>query len=136
MYGYPIFKVGEVINKFGGSVLDKQLELVHPKVKITFPTRLNTLVLDQTKVVPNPQMLYPAGEVLISIWNPVIVEVSFLGNFDGDISITGTIKRRGLVVHAYHLMCQALNRKPSLAIYVDDSRVKKHVGLGSSGAIL
>lgn len=136
MNGFPIVKAGTVFNKFKGVIDRSKLVLVKESVLIRFPTRVNTMVLDLTKLAPNEDMIFPAGEVLISVDKPVIVKTKFLRNFNNQLQIGDNTKRKALVNHAYQLMCQALGISPSLYIDVDDSNVIKHCGLGSSGATL
>ena len=136
MGGYPCFRADEIINEYEGKKLDVEIVPQHTRVKIAFPTRLNIMVLDQTKIAPNERMIFPAGEILISVKLFIHVTVEYLGNDNGDIVICDNVRRKVLVNRAYHLMAHILGRTPSIAIDVDDREVMKQSGLGTTGATL
>ena len=135
-HGYLIFPAGELFHQLDKLKIRKGRLLMHPLVKIRFPTRINAIVLDQTKVAPNEAMIFSGGEVLFSIGRFIYVQATWCGNNSGNLSIDKNVKRKSLVKHAYHIMCKALDATPSLCITVDESEVIKHSGVGTSGAIL
>ena len=135
MENYPQFKAGTVFNELVYAKLKKS-ELIKNSVTIRFPTRLNAMVLDATRLIPNDLKVFPAGGVFISIAKPINVKTEFLGDYDGQLVIGGSTKRKALVNHAYQIMCKVLDKYPSLSIEVNDNGIIKHCGFGSSGAIL
>lgn len=134
MYGYPVFSVGSMIRKFESKHTPP--EAAHRIVNIDFPTRINAVVLDQSKVAPNKEMIFPGGEILFSVGCFIKVRVTMIDAQSGGITFKGFIQREVLAKHAYDLMCNALGVSPALQVEVDEQHVLKHSGLGSSGAVL
>jgi len=137
MAGFPRFRATNIINEFEGNISNiNKISLIHKQVKISFPTRLNIMVLDQTKIAPNEDMIFPAGEVLISVKKFINVTIKYLNNDRGELVIKDSVRRKVLAHRAYHLITHVLRQTPSLIIDIDDSEVIKHSGLGTTGATL
>lgn len=126
------FKVGTVFNPLG-----KEFANVTPKVRgveIKYPSRLNAMAIDPSKITSNKNMVYTPGEVLFSIGIYKTVKVEL--NSNNNLEIDQDTKRKQLVRHAYLLMKHALGFSEGLTISVDNSSEIRHAGLGSSSGLI
>jgi len=126
---YPI---GTVFNK---TVLDKKLSFNSRKIKLLYPTRLESMVLDPAKIELNENHIYTAGQInfTVAMFRSIKIEITDIKN---DLNISGVGYRESLIKHAYFLMKDALKFEVGMNIeYIDEINIK-HCGLGSSSATI
>ncbi len=127
------YKVGTVFNpiktRFSG------IKPVYKSVKIRFPSRLNAMAIDPSKIASNRNLIYTPGEVVFSIGIYKLVKVGVLNN-KGNLEISQRSKRKSLIKHAYILMKKALNFKERLYIDIDNEQEVRHCGFGSSSGLI
>lgn len=126
------FKIGTIFNKAKGGPY-----FVKPKfncVKIRYPSRLNVMAIDPSKIAKNQNLVYTPGEIILKV--KIYKTVSVKINRTGKISITPSSKRPSLVRHSAILMQKALNFKEGLEVDVDNKSELRHVGLGSSSGLI
>lgn len=127
------FRVGTVFNP-----LKEKIETARPKyqkVVISYPSRLNAMAIDPSKIASNENLVYTPGEIIfkVRIYKTVSVETD---NTASKVSFGPGSKRLPLIRHAALLMKKALNFKEGLFIKVDNSNEIKHAGLGSSSGLI
>lgn len=127
------YKVGTVFNPVKRRF--ENIEPVNKLVEIDFPSRLNAMAIDPSKITSNKNMVYTPGEVVFSIqlFRRVMVELS---NKDNELVIDKKARRFPLIRHSYHLMKNALGFSDGLKITVDNSNEIRHAGLGSSSNLV
>jgi predicted sugar kinase len=104
------------------------------KVTINFPSRLNAMAIDPSKIAENNNMVFSPGEVVFSVDIPKIVSVKRLRN--SEIRVSNRTQRPTLVKHAIALMRKALDINDGFEIDVDNQNELKHSGLGSSSGLI
>ena len=124
------FKIGTVFNPIN-------IKAEIPKyrfVKILYPSRLNAMALDPSKITYNNNLQYSPGEILfkVKIYKEIIIEVADSPKFD----ISETSHRKPLILHSAILMRNALGFKNGLKISVKNNHDIRHVGLGSSSGLI
>lgn len=126
------FKIGKVYNPI--SVKKTNLKPAHRKISIKFPSRLNAMALDPSKITSNKNLVYTPGEVvfIINIYKYVSIKVTNKKN----IEISKTSLRKSLIMHTAILMKKALKFKNGLYIDVKNEKELKHCGLGSSSNLI
>src|SRR3989344_1874130 len=125
-------KVGTVFNKIDGKY--NATNPLFNSIKIKFPSRLNAMAIDPSKILPNKKGIYRAGEVVFSIGLYKVIHVE--SRLGGHIEISDRSKRRPLILHAALLMKKALSFSGGLFIDVDNQNEIKHAGLGSSSGLI
>lgn len=133
-YKFPVVKAGTVFNKFSSE--KKASVLRYNKIEINYPCRLDAMAINPAAVTYNDEMIFTPGEVVFSLKKFINVKINVVSPTGGNLSISSKTKRKVLVKHSYLLMCDALNISPSLEIEVDDSKIPKHCGFGSSSSII
>jgi len=131
-----LFKAGTIFNDFKGKIETNKIKLLRKSIRLNFPTRLGAMPIDDTVLAVNSKHVYPAGEIVISIDNPIKVTTNFLGNNSGILLLDNNVKNPAVINHGYRIMCKVLNVSPSFSISIDDSRVPRHSGFASNGATL
>lgn len=126
------FTVGTVFNTV--KVVDNA-PLKYHKLTVSYPSRLEAMALDPSKISDNNNLIYEAGQIdfCVSIFKHITVEVD---EKSSNISITERSPRKALVMHAALIMKAALKFKHGLKIDVDDATNLKHCGLGSSSSLI
>lgn len=127
------FKVGTVFNPIKSGPYKVKLKL--KGVTIKYPTRLNLMAIDPSKISPSRNMVYTPGEIVlkVKIYRTVSVKVN---DHSKKIKISLSSKRSPLIMHAAILMKKALSFKGGLKITVDNSEEIRHVGFGSSSCLI
>jgi predicted sugar kinase len=128
------YKVGTIFNPIKKN--KKKLVPLYKSIKIKFPSRLNAMAVDPSKIVSNNNLVYTPGEVVFSIGIYKTIKVSLLDESLDTLIISPKSKRRSLIRHSYLLMKKALGFKCGMFIEVNNSKEYKHCGLGSSGALI
>lgn len=128
------FKAGTILNPL------KSLSRIHSspvyrKVNLTFPTRLNAMAMDPSRIAIKKNAKYTAGEVIFSVALFRKIRVS-LRCEDANLVIIGNPSRQVLIKHAFLLMKKALEFSYGINIEVDISSDIPHAGLGSSSGLI
>ncbi len=126
------FAVGTVFNSVD---VKDNIALEYNKLTVSYPSRLEAMALDPSKISDNNNLIYEAGQIdfCVSIFKHITVEVS---NEGSEISISERSPRKALIMHAALLMKAALKFEHGLKIDVDDATNLKHCGLGSSSSLI
>lgn len=127
------FKVGKVLNKLH-SFPQTVPKPVYRALSILYPSRLNAMAIDPSKIAIRDDHKYSPGEVLFAI--KLFKEVKLSLRADGEIRIAPNTKRKPLVRHAAELMRKALKVKHGFNIEVVNNYEIKHCGLGSSSGLI
>ena len=127
------FKIGTVFNTVLGGSYKATLKQDH--VRIKYPSRLNLMAIDPSKIASNQNLVYTPGEYIlkVKIYREVDVRVN---NKSDEILVSHSSKRKPLILHSALLMKQALGFKEGLIIDVNNKAELRHVGLGSSSALI
>lgn len=127
------FKMGTVFNPLRNySVKTKPL---YKKVSILYPSRLNAMALDPSKVAVNHNMQYSSGEIIFKVKIYKKVRIELLNNTN-KIFISEHSRRKSLIMHSALIMRRALKIKNGLKIDVENENEIRHAGLGSSSGLI
>ncbi|MDO8557544.1 MAG: hypothetical protein Q7R98_03755 [Candidatus Jorgensenbacteria bacterium] len=127
-----LFKVGSVFNPVRTKL--NRCYLKYKYVVLDYPSRLNAMAIDPSKIVMSKDFRYTPGEVIFSV--PFFKRVSISVRHDQEIVISKSSKRHALIMHAVLLMKSALHFKDGLNVDVENSEELRHCGLGSSSGLL
>lgn len=127
------FKIGTVFNPVSGGPYKATLKRDY--VRIKYPSRLNLMAIDPSKIASNQNLVYTPGEYIlkVKIYREVGIKVNVKSS---DLIISPSSKRKPLILHAVLLMKKALGFKEGLIIDVNNKEELRHVGLGSSSALI
>lgn len=127
------FKVGTVFNPIKGGPYAPKIK--KHRVGVKYPSRLNLMAIDPSKIAINQNLVYAPGEIIlkVKIYRTVNMEIDKTSN---TITISSSSKRKSLILHSALLMKKALRFKEGLIIDVDNAGEVRHVGLGSSSALI
>ncbi len=128
---FSAFKIGTVFNPLK---IDKAVTAVHKRVCIEYPSRLNAMAIDPSKIVENNNMKYTPGEIVFSTQIFISIEVKFIENSDL-IVYRGAGDRETVVRHACNIMKKALGYTGGFEVDVQGFHNLKHCGLGSTGCL-
>lgn len=128
-----VFKAGTVRNPLLVKI-PKRLQRMYRLVRIAFPSRLNAMALDSSRVAPRESGIYTAGEVVFSLahFRNVTVRV----RADREIVLRGSPSRLSLIRHAALLARNALHFRHGLEIEVENPYEIPHSGFGSSSGVI
>lgn len=127
------FRAGTVFNKLQFS-FHKAPTVRYRFVRIAFPSRLNAMAIDPSRIVISKHARYSAGEVVFSVRLPRVVTVRV--RRDEDVRIDSRVARPALVLHAARIMRRALNVRHGYDIRVHGGPNIPHAGLGSSSNLI
>lgn len=127
------FTVGTVFNPIKGGPY--KIYNILRKVVIRYPTRLDLMAIDPSKISENNNLVYTPGEIILKINYYRTVTVKIIDKNKG-IVITNRSKRHSLIMHAALLMKKVLKFDNGLLIDVENSDELRHVGFGSSSALI
>ncbi len=130
---FSSYPVGTVFNPIKNQF--KESTPQHREVSIEFPSRLNAMAIDPSKIATNENMVFTPGEVVFAIAITKKIQVTVVQS-SSKIAINATAKRKSLILHAALLMKAALGFENGLMIDVDNSDELKHCGLGSSSSLI
>jgi predicted sugar kinase len=126
------FKPGTIFNPLNGKYfVSKKYKLV----KLRFPSRLNAMAIDPSKITSNENMIFTPGEVVFSVKIYINILVKLVKE-NNKIEISNESCRKPLIIHAAKLIQKALKVNDGLFISIDNKNELKHSGLGSSGALI
>ncbi|MFY9493535.1 MAG: hypothetical protein WAP55_03615 [Minisyncoccia bacterium] len=126
------FKVGSVFNPLKSKL--GQVSLKYKFISLEYPSRLNAMAMDPSKIDVNENFCYTPGEVVFSISFFKKVTISQRG--DSEIIVSKDSKRPVLIRHAALLMKNALNFKDGFDIDVKNAQEIRHCGFGSSSGLI
>jgi predicted sugar kinase len=127
------FIAGTVFNELKN--LPKKVAPKYRSVTINFPSRLEAISLDPSKIAEYfVDNIYPAGQIdfCVNICKTIKVKL----RKDGEIKITNNSPRKSLILHSAKLMKLALNTECGFNIDIKTELELKHCGLGSSSSII
>lgn len=126
------FKPGTIFNPLRGKYF---VSKKYKSIKLRFPSRLNAMAIDPSKITSNENMIFTPGEVVFSvkIYKNILVKL-IKGN--NKIEISNESCRKPLIIHAVKLIQKVLKVSDGLYISIDNKNELKHSGLGSSGALI
>lgn len=107
---------------------------VFKSITIRYPSRLNAMALDPSKIATNNNLCYSPGEIIFKVNIFKEVKVKLLQS--SNIVISSDSKRHSLIKHSALIMKDALNYKGGFEISVKNEREIKHAGLGSSSGLI
>lgn len=125
------YPVGTVHNPIR---LGKRFRPVYKKVEILFPSRLNAMAIDPSKITANRNLVYTPGEVVFSI--QIFKKIMVANNNLGKIIITRNSKRPTLILHTALIMQNLLKDSSGMMIEVNNQDEIRHAGLGSSSGLI
>ncbi|WP_435193315.1 GHMP family kinase ATP-binding protein [Streptomyces sp. NRRL F-5630] len=102
---------------------------------IRYPTRLNAMALQPGAIADDRNLLYDAGELVLSVARFHHVRVRRLEPGTG-LVVDPAVRRPELVEHAARIMCSALGVDCDLAIRVESDPLPVHAGFGSSSSLI
>ncbi len=127
------FKVGTVINKLEQKVLLQQSPNFKT-ISVQYPSRLNAMAIDPSKIAINENHRYTPGEVIFVV--KLFKDVEITLRDDGKVVVDSATKRSSLVRHAALIMQKALKTPYGFTISVQNQDEVKHCGLGSSSGLI
>lgn len=127
------FAVGTVFNPLSVSTVLSAAPL--KRVTIKYPSRLEAMALDPSKIALNANMKYAAGQIDFTVKLFRTVSVELCNQAEG-VTISEHSKRKPLIRHAEALMRSALGYDDGLLIEVADQVYLRHCGLGSSSGLI
>jgi predicted sugar kinase len=107
-----------------------------PQVAIRYPSRLEAMALDPSKVAYDPDSLYTAGQIDFCIDICKTVTVAHLPHSEGTIAISRNSPRPSLVRHATMIALQLLGVSEGISVDVVNELELRHCGLGSSSSLI
>lgn len=126
------FKVWTVRNKLNLSV--NNLHILFDEIKIKFPSRLNTIAINPSKIAFDNDGIYTPWEIVFSIKKYLNVYIKKI-NWN-KVEISNNSKRKNLILHSFLLMKNVLNFKDNLYISVDNNDEIRHSWLWSSSKLI
>lgn len=126
------YKVWKVHNKI--DINSDNVSIQYREVEIDFPTRLNAMAIDPSKIAFNDNLVFTPWEIVFSIAKYIKVTVK-LSNKD-DIEVSDDTKRKTLVKHAALIMKEAIWFKNWLKIQVDEWEDISHIWFWSSSRLV
>ncbi|HEY1074705.1 MAG TPA: hypothetical protein VGE59_03350 [Patescibacteria group bacterium] len=103
-------------------------------VTIRYPSRLNAMAIDPSKIAMEASLRYSPGEVIFSV--ALFRTVQLHVRRDSQIVISPTSKRPVLIKHAVEIMRQALGVTHGIDVGFTDETDIRHCGLGSSSGTI
>jgi predicted sugar kinase len=129
---FPPFPVGALRSPLRATPTRAHPTASH--VLVRYPTRLNAMALDSSKIVPG-EGGYPAGELLFvcALWRTVEVTIEGPGR---GVRIEAGSSHPVVAEHAATVTAAALGIDSTLSIRVSGPALPAHVGLGSSSGTM
>jgi len=127
------FKIGTVFNPLRQVI--GPVTTSCKTIEIKYPSRLNAMAIDPSKITSNKNLVYTPGEVVFAVKIYKTIKVELLST-KNSLEIDPNSKRAPLIEHAYLLMKNALKFDNGIKITVDNSQEIRHAGLGSSGGLI
>ncbi|MEK7629401.1 MAG: hypothetical protein AAB394_02645 [Patescibacteria group bacterium] len=126
------FKVGSVFNTFKKTIGENSLKF--RSISLEYPSRLNAMAMDPSKIDIDESFRYTPGEVVFSI--SLFRKVTVSKRNDSQIVISELSKRPTLIRHAALLMKKALKFKEGFNLSIENAQEIRHCGFGSSSSLI
>ncbi len=126
------FSVGTVFNPLRREV---KASPRYTSAIVRYPSRLEAMALDPSKIADNNSLVYPAGQIDFCVNILKEIKVTLLPQ-KRDITISERTARKPLVLHAAKIMQAALGTNHGLEIDVVNTMDLRHCGLGSSSSLI
>jgi len=127
------FPVGTIFNPL---VVNKKL-VMHSLKKVTldYPSRLEAMAIDPSKIASNNNLHYTPGQIdfTVKLFRRFTVMKTVK---KGEINITDRSRRKSLIKHSVCLIKSALSVDDGLWIDIEDTVNLRHCGLGSSSGLI
>lgn len=128
---FDVFKVGTVFNPIR---CKKESNRIGTKIRIKYPTRLNAMAIDPSRITENLNMKYKPGEIVFS--TQIFLEIEVELTDDKNVIICDSFQdRRTVIEHACSIMSQAIRYDGGFKINIEEYHNLKHCGLGSTGCL-
>lgn len=127
------YAVGTVFNPI--SVDENLINNNFQQVILDYPSRLEAMALDPSKIAENNNLRYTPGQVDFTIKLFKRISVTKCSG-PNEVNLSERTQRPVLIRHAVSLMRQALGVKDGLDIDVEDNLNLRHCGLGSSSGLI
>ena len=127
------FPIGTVFNSLK---LDRKVvKRVAKSVVLKYPSRLEAMAIDPSKIAKNENLRYTPGQIdfTTTLFRTFTVKVT---NNKDEIQVSERSDRKVLIRHAVCLMKKALGISDGLYIDVEDKINLRHCGLGSSSGLI
>lgn len=128
---FDYFKIGTVFNTIKPS---KKPKVYARKITVEYPTRLNAMAIDPSRITENNNMIYNPGEIVFSteIFQEVTVE---LIEEDEIIIDNNYLNKDTVIKHTCLIMKKAMNYDGGFRVSVNNYHGYRHCGLGSTGSL-
>ena len=127
------FVVGTVFNPIKGG--PHKITEEYSQVSIKYPSRLDLMAIDPSKISSNNNLVYTPGEIILKVDQYRTVNIEKVKD-SSDIVISDRSKRKSLIMHSALIMKEALGFKCGLKIDVENADEIRHMGFGSSSALI
>jgi predicted sugar kinase len=125
------FKVGTVFNRINP---DREPRISAKSVQIKYPSRLNAMAIDPSKITENNNMVYTPGEIVFSIGIFITVKVKLLN--ENIIEVNNEYANKNTVIkHICLIMKDMLKYSGGFQITLIDYHPYRHCGFGSTGCL-
>lgn len=104
-------------------------------VEVSYPSRLNVMAIDPSKIATNKNLVYTPGEIIIKVKIHKLIKIRVREDSE-EIFVSPASKRPTLIRHSALLMKTALGFSQGLEIDVENVNELRHVGLGSSSGLI
>jgi len=127
------FEVGTVFNPL--SEKPKKTTNSFSKITIKYPSRLEAMAIDPSKIASNNNLKYTPGQIdlCIKIFKTITVEKTQKRN---KIEVSLKSNRPSLIYHSAQIIKKALGIRDGLKINVKNDIDLRHCGLGSSSSLI
>lgn len=125
------FKIGTVFNRINP---DREPSIIAESIQIRYPSRLNAMAIDPSKITENNNMIYTPGEIVFSIGIFITVKVKLLNENVINISNEYTDKNT-VIKHICLIMKDMLNYSGGFQVTLIDYHPYRHCGFGSTGCL-
>lgn len=128
---FNYFKIGSIFNPLP---LNAEPQMIAKKITIQYPTRLNAMAIDPSKITENNNMIYTPGEVVFS--TKLFLEVSVELIEEETVVIDNVFVNKDSVIrHACLIMKEAVHYPGGFRVRVSNYHDYRHCGLGSTGSL-
>ena len=117
------------------SKVRQRISLSNPigkKIRLEYPTRLEAMALDSSRIALRKDAVYTAGQINFKIASFRVVEIEIISDSGAEVSLDSSVKRPALVRHSVALMRNALGFQHSIKVSCHSDTDLRHCGFGSS----
>lgn len=127
------FKIGCIFNTLPGAPTNSKR--IYKKVIIKYPSRLEAMAIDPSKIAKNNNLKYTPGQIdfTVKIFKTITVKVIDRKNIT---EVSSKTKRPSLVKHSVGIMRSAIGFHEGIFVDIKDEVSLRHCGLGSSSGLI